>query len=243
MYRPVPSIGSKSCLWVVGWMYQVDVYLRVRRAVMVDGMSIREVSRVFGLHRDTVRKILAYSAPPGYRRQTPPRRPKLEPFTGVIDQILVDDLRRPRKQRHTAQRIFRRLRDEHGLGHCCWTLEVVRAEVQGIRVESVLPCLRARPGGLLEREDVRAVEMQSQDGGGSGWIARKRPRSVPQLTPACARPKQEGSATTRRRSSPAGKRNGGDGPILSPCAAADRCACVRADTVIEYRFYSDFRSL
>ena len=102
MYRPLPSIGSKSCLWVVGWMYQVEVYLRVRRAVMVDGMSIREVSRVFGLHRDTVRKILAYSAPPGYRRQTPPRRPKLEPFTAVIDQILVDDLRRPRKQRHTA---------------------------------------------------------------------------------------------------------------------------------------------
>ena len=116
MYRPLPSIGLKSCLWVVGWMYQVDVYLRVRRAVMVDGMSIREVSRVFGLHRDTVRKILAYSAPPGYRRQTPPRRPKLEPFTGVIDQILADDLRRPRKQRHTAQRIFQRLRDEHGFG-------------------------------------------------------------------------------------------------------------------------------
>jgi transposase len=97
-------------------MYRVDVYLRVRRAVMVEGMSIREASRVFGLHRDTVRKILAYSAPPGYRRQTPPRRPKLEPFTAVIDQILVDDLRRPRKQRHTAQRIFQRLRDEHGFG-------------------------------------------------------------------------------------------------------------------------------
>ena len=151
MYRPLPSIGSKSCLWVVGWMYQVDVYLRVCRAVMVDGMSIREVSRVFGLHRDTVRKILAYSAPPGYRRQTPPRRPKLEPFTGVIDQILVDDLRRPRKQRHTAQRIFRRLRDEHGLGHCCWTLEVVRAEVQRIRVESVLPCARDLVDCLSEK--------------------------------------------------------------------------------------------
>ena len=75
MYCPLPSIGSKSCLWVVGWMYQVDVYLRVRRAVMVDGMSIREVSRVFGLHRDTVRKMTAYSVPPGYRRQNPPRRP------------------------------------------------------------------------------------------------------------------------------------------------------------------------
>ena len=77
----------------------MDVYLRVRRAMMVDGMSIREVSRVFDLHWDTVRKILAYSAPPSYRRQTPPRCPKLEPFTGIIDQILVDDLRRPSRRR------------------------------------------------------------------------------------------------------------------------------------------------
>ncbi len=95
-------------------MFQVDVYLRVRRSVMVEGMSIREASRVFGLHRDTVRNMLAYSAPPGYRRQTAPRRPKLEPFTGVIDRILEEDLRHPRKQRHTAQRIFQRLRDEYG---------------------------------------------------------------------------------------------------------------------------------
>ena len=32
-------------------MYKVDVYLRVRRAVTVDGMSMREAARVFGLHR------------------------------------------------------------------------------------------------------------------------------------------------------------------------------------------------
>ena len=95
-------------------MYKVDVYLRVRRAVMVEGMSMREAGRVFGLHRDTVRKMLAYSVPPGYRRQSPPRKPKLEPYTGVIDRILEDDLRRPRKQRHTAKRIFERLRDEYG---------------------------------------------------------------------------------------------------------------------------------
>ena len=95
-------------------MYKVDVYLRVRRAVMVEGKSIREVSREFGLHRDTVRKMLAYSVPPGYRRQNPPKRPKLEPYTGVIDRILEDDLKRSRKQRHTAKRIFERLRDEYG---------------------------------------------------------------------------------------------------------------------------------
>ena len=95
-------------------MYEVDVYVRVRRAGMVEGMSVREASRVFGLHRDTVRKMLAYSVPPGYRRQSFPRKPKPEAFTGVIDAILEGDTRVPRKQRHTAKRIFERLRDEYG---------------------------------------------------------------------------------------------------------------------------------
>ena len=49
-------------------MYKVDVYLRVRRAVMVEGMSIREAARTFGLHRNTLRKMLAYSVSPDYRR-------------------------------------------------------------------------------------------------------------------------------------------------------------------------------
>ena len=97
-------------------MYRVDVYLRVRRAVMVEGMSIREASRVFGLHRDTVRKMVAYSVPPGYRRHSPPGRPKLEPYTGVIDRILEEDLGVSKKQRHTAKRIFERLRDEYWFG-------------------------------------------------------------------------------------------------------------------------------
>ncbi len=91
-------------------MYKVELYVRVRRACMVDGMSTREASRVFGLHRDTVRKMLAYSLPPGYRRQGSPHRPKLEPFTGIIGAFLEGDLGVPRKQRHTAKRIFERLR-------------------------------------------------------------------------------------------------------------------------------------
>ncbi len=52
---------------------------------MVEGMSVREAAREFGLHRDTVRKMLKYSIPPGYRRSKPVRRPQLEPYTGVID--------------------------------------------------------------------------------------------------------------------------------------------------------------
>ena len=102
-------------------MYQVELYARVRRACMVDGMSTRKAARVFGLHRNTVRKMLAYSMPPGYRRQSPPRRPKLEPYTGVIDRILEEDHKVSKKQRHTAKRIFERLRDEHGFG-CQYTI-------------------------------------------------------------------------------------------------------------------------
>lgn len=59
-------------------------------------------------------KILKHSVPPGYRRAAPPRRPKLDPFIAIIDQILDADKARIKKQRHTAKRIFERLRDEHG---------------------------------------------------------------------------------------------------------------------------------
>jgi len=72
-------------------MYRVELYLRVRRACHVEGMSIREAARMFGLHRDTVRKMLMFSLPPGYRRSGPAARPKLcwtsaivERFSGLI---------------------------------------------------------------------------------------------------------------------------------------------------------------
>ena len=73
-----------------------------------DGMSEREAARQFGLAlRETVRKMLRYSAPPGYRRQQPARRPKLDAWVGAIDQILEDDKALGKKQRHTAKRDLR----------------------------------------------------------------------------------------------------------------------------------------
>jgi transposase len=57
--------------------------------------------------------MLRFAVPPGYRRQQPIRRPKLGPWLGVIDAILDDDKLRPAKQRHTAKRIFERLKEEH----------------------------------------------------------------------------------------------------------------------------------
>ena len=95
-------------------IYTVDLYLKVRRAHFQDGLSGRQIARDFGLSRDSVAKMLAYSEPPGYRRTAPVRRPKLDPFANQIDQWLSEDQGRPRKQRHTAKRIFERLRGECG---------------------------------------------------------------------------------------------------------------------------------
>ena len=79
----------------------------------IDGLSRREAARRYGIDPRTVAKMLAFSVPPGYRRSRPPARPKLDAFTGIIDAILTADEARPKKQRHTAKRIFERLRDEH----------------------------------------------------------------------------------------------------------------------------------
>ncbi len=92
----------------------MELYAAVRRSVYVEGLSERAAARRFGLARETVRKMLRYRRPPGYRRAQPVRRPKLDAFTGVIDQILREDQARPKKQRHTAKRIGERLRAEYG---------------------------------------------------------------------------------------------------------------------------------
>ena len=95
-------------------MKGVELFRQVRHAVRIEGLSRREAARRFGLDPRTVAKMLAFSVPPGYRRSRPPARPKLDPFVGIIDQILEDDKGRPAKQRHTSKRIFERLRVEPG---------------------------------------------------------------------------------------------------------------------------------
>ena len=89
-------------------MFKVELYGRVRRAVLVEGRSQRAVAREFGIARKTIQKMLRYSVPPGYQRQQAVKRPKLGPWLGVIDAILEEDKARPAKQRHTATRIFER---------------------------------------------------------------------------------------------------------------------------------------
>ena len=142
-------------------MFYVEMYFRVRRACLVEGMSVREASRVFDLHRDTVRKMLDNATPQGYTRQSPPRQPKLEPYTGVIDAILEADSRVPRKQRHTAKRIFERRRDEYGFdGQHTIVKDYVREHRRRVAgdVRAVVPCTGPRPvrfrGGVGGRSPV-----------------------------------------------------------------------------------------
>lgn len=75
---------------------KVEVYARVRRAVQVGGMSIRQAAREFGLSRKTIRKMMMFSLPPGYARKKPVVRRKVGPWPGIIDQILVDGQTQPK---------------------------------------------------------------------------------------------------------------------------------------------------
>lgn len=93
-------------------MFHYDL---VRGLYFHDGLTKREISRRTGLHRKTINKMLLYAQPPGYRLKQPRSKPKLGPFIPIIDEILERDKSvRKKKQRHTAKRIFDRLREEYG---------------------------------------------------------------------------------------------------------------------------------
>lgn len=81
----------------------------IRRKVLVDGMSQREAAEELGHSRKTIAKALAQPLAPKYELKQPRKKPKLDPVRPLIDAWLEEDRRRPRKQRHTAMRIYQRL--------------------------------------------------------------------------------------------------------------------------------------
>lgn len=95
-------------------MYKVEVYLNIRRACLIEGKSIRQVSAEFGINRRTVKKMIQNATPPGYQRKKEVQKPKLGPYVEFINQLLNEDKACPKKQRHTAKRIFVRLKEERG---------------------------------------------------------------------------------------------------------------------------------
>ena len=116
----------------------------IRRRVLVSGVSKRQILRETGMHWTTLEKILAHSSPPGYRSKTGRSKPKLGSYLSRVRQIIEDDRGVPRKQRHTAKRIFERIRDEGYSGG----YTQVKLAVQDIRRRSkeVFVLLVHRPG-------------------------------------------------------------------------------------------------
>ncbi len=89
-------------------------WAEIRRRVLVEGLSKRAACREFDLHWSTLEKILDCGEPPGYQAARPRAKPKLGPFLKIITAILEADRSAPPKQRHTAVRIYHRLRAEFG---------------------------------------------------------------------------------------------------------------------------------
>ena len=116
----------------------------IRRRVLVDGESKREILRETGIHWKTLEKILKHSQPPGYVLNQPRPQPKIGPFRGRMMEILLADRDVPRKQRHTAKRIFERLREEGYTGGYTQVREAVRA-LKGKNREVYVPLVH-RPG-------------------------------------------------------------------------------------------------
>lgn len=89
-------------------------YELIRRMVLVDGLSQREVAEQLGHSRKTIAKALQSASPEPYTRAAPRPRPMLDGFVEIVRQWLIEDKSRHRKQRHSAVRIHERLVDEHG---------------------------------------------------------------------------------------------------------------------------------
>jgi transposase len=122
----------------------MELWSEVRRRVLTGELSKRQACKDYGLHWDTLAKILGHEEPPGYRQKAVRQKPVLGPFVALIHEILQADRQAPPKQRHTAKRILQRLRQEGYQGGRTVVQEEVRRWKR--RSAEVFMPLTHRPG-------------------------------------------------------------------------------------------------
>lgn len=125
----------------------------IRKLHFREGWSIRKIAKELHHSRKTVRKALKDAGPWEYRLTRPRPSPKVGPFRDLIREWLKTDQRAPRKQRHTARRIYERLRDEHGYEGAESTIRRVvaqlRRELEMVPVEPYF-VLSSEPGEMAQ---------------------------------------------------------------------------------------------
>jgi len=122
----------------------MEWWTKVRLEVLRGEKSKREVLRDEGIHWETLKKILTHSEPPGYRLQEARPKPKIGPYRERIAQIIEEDKSLPKKQRHTAKRIYERIREIGYEGKYTQVKEAVR-ELVRLKQEVFMPLIH-RPG-------------------------------------------------------------------------------------------------
>lgn len=125
----------------------------IRKLYFREGWPIRKIARELGHSRKTVRKALSDAGPWTYRLTQPRPSPKTGPYRDLIRQWLEEDRRAPRKQRHTARRVYERLRDEYGYDGAESTIRRVVAQLRReLEMNPVEPyfVLSSQPGEMAQ---------------------------------------------------------------------------------------------
>jgi transposase len=122
----------------------MDWWTKIRLEVLREESSKREILRREGIAWETLKKILQHSEPPGYRLKEPRPKPKMGPYLERIAQIIEEDKALPKKQRHTAKRIYDRIREMGYAGKYTQVKEAVR-ELMRVKQEVFMPLIH-RPG-------------------------------------------------------------------------------------------------
>jgi transposase len=98
-------------------MLDVEEKEHIRRALLVEGKSQRQVARETGHFRNTIRKMLENGETPRYRKKRPRSSPVLGSYKPILDAWIAEDEKKPKKKRRTARRMYTLLRGEE-YGYC-----------------------------------------------------------------------------------------------------------------------------
>ena len=135
----------------------MEQWLEIRKRVLRDGVSKRQILRETGMHWTTLEKILQHSSPPGYQRTQAADKPRIAPYLERIREILEQDKYAHRKQRHTAKRIWERLQEDGFTGGYTIVKDAVR-EIRRTSREVYMP-LKHPPGEAQVDFGYAAVKM------------------------------------------------------------------------------------